>query len=187
MLGSIRSRQCSYFFSFYLRYSRIFRYPLGNLMSKSYNKRITMQGVTYDSKFEHRILQETNLQQSDYHSCIVPYEIHSTHKYHPDFTIVNHEPQEGYYDAVHFEAKGRFNFKHDLNKYKHIDKCLKDNNQKLVFIFENLNTRIPGAKVRKDGSYLTNCQWADKIDIKWVAVTGVNKLLGEIRHEDGSR
>ena len=150
---------------------------------KGYNKRITIQGVTYDSKFEHRILQETNLQKEDYHSCVVPYEIHSTHKYQPDFTVYNSEPEEGYYDAVHFEAKGRFNFRHDLNKYKYIDKGMKEKNQKLVFIFENANTRIPGAKVRKDGSYLTNSQWADKVGIQWIAVNGVNKLLGEIRYE----
>lgn len=149
--------------------------------NRSYNKRVTINGVTYDSKFEHRILQETNLCQADYHSCLVPYEVHSNHKYQPDFTIYNPNPKQGYYDIVHFEAKGRFNFRHDLIKYKHINRCLKEVNEKLVFIFEKPNTRIPGAEIRKDGTYLTNSQWADKIGIDWVMVSGVNNCLKEIK------
>jgi len=141
-----------------------------------YNHRVTIDGITYDSKFEHEILQETGLKKQHYHAIKVPYVIHSEHIYHPDFTATLFSNVPKLAQVIHFEAKGRFNFQQDLAKYKHIVSSL-PSNERLVFIFQNPNTKIPGAKVRKDGSYLTNGQWANKQKIYWTTVKEVDEYL----------
>jgi hypothetical protein len=140
-------------------------------MSKGYNRRVTIDGVAYDSKFEYRILRETKLTEKHYHNHLVNYSVSSTHTYKPDFTV-NWQKK-----LYHFEAKGRFNFRQDLNKYKHIVKEFAETNQELIFIFENPKTRTPGAKVRKDGSYQTNAEWADRQGIRWITIDSVDAFL----------
>lgn len=74
--------------------------------------------------------------------------------YNPDFVLPGN-------NWLLLEAKGRFiGGAKESAKYVWVKRC----NPKLeiVFIFQNHTTRMPGARRRKDGSYLTMGEWAAK-------------------------
>lgn len=146
--------------------------------SNPYSTRVVVEGVSYDSMFEYRLLHQTSLTKSNYHGSLVNYEMHSDHTYYPDFYEIGSNGKFYY-----FEAKGRFICRQDLVKYQHIVKRLNDGKNELIFIFENPNTKIPGAKRRKDGTFLTNSSWADKVQIRWITEKDVNDFLRKIRNE----
>ena len=149
-------------------------------MKTTYNRRVTIDGITYDSKLEHRLLKETSLTEEQYHCTTIDYTIHSEHTYHPDFTVIFLKQLAYLKCTTHFEAKGRFNFRQDMIKYKHIKRSLEKQGHELVFIFENPKTKTPGAKARKDGTYLTNAEWATKEGFRWVTAGNVDNFLKQV-------
>ncbi len=148
-------------------------------MKNSYNRRVTIDGVTYDSKFEYDLMTETRLRDADYHSGKIPYEIRSSHTYSPDFKIDSEKCNYTYY----FEAKGRFNFRHDLNKYIHMKEQLVEDyiQGELIFIFQNPKTPIPGARPRKDGTKLSNGEWATKEGFRWCTKETVDEFIDSLK------
>jgi len=104
----------------------------------------------YDSKLE-LSLHEGPLKGCSHHSRTVKYTV--DHVYEPDF-IPEREPN------ILIEVKGRFRDSAEASKYKWVRDCNPD--LEIVFIFEKRGTRFPFAKRRKDGSYLTHEEWAEK-------------------------
>jgi hypothetical protein len=139
-----------------------------------YNRKVTIDGVQYDSKFEYRLLKETKIDPKTYHSTKVQYEVHEVHNYSPDFVVCDSNI------SYLLEAKGRFNFVQDLQKYKAMKKYFdRLGYYEIVFIFENPKTAIPGAKARKDGTKLSNGEWATKEGFQWITIKEVDKFLKE--------
>lgn len=131
-------------------------------MKKRYfkKKENILKGTGYDSLLE-KHLHETVLRDADFHpkekvDYIIP------HKYNPDFVIsVNGI-------TYYIESKGRFRDSAEASKYTHIRKHLPDNSE-LVFIWEKQFTAFPFSKRRKDGTRMTNEEWADKNQFRhWV-------------------
>lgn len=109
----------------------------------------------YDSKLEYE-LHQTILKEYDHHPEKVPYTVE--HTYEPDFVHAD-EP------SILIEVKGRFRDSSEAAKYRWIQKCNPD--KEIVFIFENPDTRFPFSKKRKDGTYLTHGEWAEKNGFRW--------------------
>ena len=131
-------------------------------MKKRYfkKKESVLKGTGYDSLLE-KNLHDTVLKDADFHPTekveyIIP------HKYNPDFVLsVN---GVNYY----IESKGRFRDSAEASKYIHIRKFLPENSE-LVFIWEKQSTAFPFSKRRKDGTRMTNEEWADKNQFRhWV-------------------
>lgn len=146
-------------------------------MITKYNRRVTIDGTTYDSKFEYDLMTRTGLEtRAIYHPGKIPYEVNTSHTYEPDFIVSNSS------FTYYFEAKGRFNFRHDMNKYKYIrdSLLLECSPPELVFIFQNPKTPIPGAKVRKNGTKLNNGEWATKEGFRWVTLDTVDEFINKL-------
>ena len=143
-------------------------------MKNRYNRRVTIDGIQYDSKFEYKLMSETRFGlAAKYHSIKVPYEVRSNHTYEPDFIM------EVGGTTYYYEAKGRFNFRHDLHKYLHIKNSLTPF-EELIFIFEKPKTPLPGAKKRKDGTRMSNADWADKHGFRWTTLENVDEFIKTI-------
>ena len=65
------------------------------------------------------------------------------------------------YGNVIIEIKGRFRTSEEARKYVWVRKHLQEG-QELVFVFSNPKCKMPNAKKRKDGTYHTHAEWADK-------------------------
>lgn len=91
----------------------------------------------------------------EYESRKLPYIIESV--YTPDFSLHN----------VHFEVKGFFRAG-DAKKYKAIKKSNPD--ERIIFLFQNPNKPMCGAKKRKNGTILTMAEWAEKNDFNWFSI-----------------
>lgn len=113
----------------------------------------------FDSKFEKK-LQEGILSFAHYHPDRIEYEIRKTCKYTPDFVF----EIEG--KTIYVEAKGRFRTSDEANKYIHIRKALKPN-EELVFLFMKGSTPMPNAKRRKNGTKNSMAEWAEKNEFVW--------------------
>lgn len=116
-----------------------------------------------DSKWEGE-LRDGVLKDCDYHTEPVPYTVE--HKYHPDFVI-------GKYII---EAKGRFLESSEAAKYIWVRKTLPEDKE-LVFLFYSIKTRMPGAKKRRDGTYYTQVEWAEKNNFKWYTEETIKEIL----------
>ena len=81
------------------------------------------------------------------------------HVYQPDFI----DPDE---PGIYYEAKGRFRTSSEARKYVEIQKQHPD--IEIVFLFQNPRTKMPGARVRKDGTTLTMAEWSDKNNFRYV-------------------
>jgi hypothetical protein len=104
----------------------------------------------YRSWFEKDFHDRYN--QLEYEPCKFTYWIER--QYTPDFV----SPSGEYW----FELKGFFRHG-DAQKYKAIKKYLDDRGlAELIFVFQDPNTRMSGAKRRKDGSFATVGEWARK-------------------------
>ena len=104
----------------------------------------------YDSKLE-LDLHQGPLKGCEHHTGSVEYIV--SHVYEPDFI----HPDEKH---ILIEVKGRFRDGVEAAKYKWIRDCNPE--LEIVFVFEKRGTKFPFAKKRKDGSYLTHEEWADK-------------------------
>ena len=67
------------------------------------------------------------------------------------------------YGDILIEIKGRFRTTAEASKYKWVRKHLMPN-EELVFVFANPNLKMPNVRRRKDGTYQTHADWADKND-----------------------
>ena len=114
-----------------------------------------LKGSGYDSMLE-KTLHETKLNSCEFHpkdkqvSYIVP------HTYEVDFFL----EKEGKEFLI--ETKGRFSDSSEARKYLFIREVLDEEKQELVFIWGKAGTRFPFARKRKDGTYMSNEEWADK-------------------------
>lgn len=104
----------------------------------------------YDSKLEYD-LHQNELQGYEHHPDKLTYTVE--HTYEPDFVSWKNP-------YLLIEVKGRFRDNTEASKYKWIRDCNPD--YEIVFVFEKPETRFPFAKRRKDGTYMTHGEWAEK-------------------------
>lgn len=123
----------------------------------------------YRSKFEQSFAKKfTDLA---YEPTSIPY--WSAHTYTPDFV----SPSGRYW----FELKGFFRRGEpkkyvDVSRQLHFDRPDDINHvPKLVFVFMNPDKKMPGARRRKDGTYYTMKDWADKHKFLWCTADTVKR------------
>jgi len=111
----------------------------------------------YDSGFE-ETLHKGILKRWKCHPGKVPYVVEKN--YIPDFIRE--------IDGVRYllEAKGRFWDHAEYSKYVHIAKCLPEGVE-LIFVFQDPDKPMPGAKKRADGTKLSHGEWATKRGFRW--------------------
>ena len=106
----------------------------------------------YDSWFE-ADLHQKQLRGCEHHQGVIEYV--QVRKYEPDFIRTE---KNG--DKVYIEAKGRFRDRAEARKYLDVRKAL-GSRQRIVFVFQNKQTPMPGARKRLDGTKLTHGEWAE--------------------------
>ena len=113
-----------------------------------------LKGTGYDSLLEKR-LHESVLKEARFHAKEDKIDYIVSHTYEPDFVYER--------DGKKFliETKGRFQDNSEARKYLFIREVL-DTNTELVFVWQKIGTRFPFARKRKDGTYQTHEEWADK-------------------------
>lgn len=122
---------------------------LRQLVAKIHRKKKTYP-KEFDSGFEHK-LSEALDKGWEHHPARLSYV--SSHTYQPDFK----KEIDG--KVIFIEAKGRFRTRNEASKYIAIRECLAEG-EELIFIFQNADTPLVGAKRRKDGSRQTHGEWA---------------------------
>lgn len=115
----------------------------------------------YRSKFEQEVGR--NLPGWKYEPIRIPYV--TSHNYTPDFK------RRG---KVLIEVKGRFRTSSEAAKYIAIREC--NPKYEIVFIFQNPETPMPGARRRKDGTKHTVSQWADKNQFRWFTLETMKEI-----------
>ena len=125
----------------------------------------------WDSKFE-KELNEGVLSHCEYHNSGT-YEYTISHKYHPDFTWTS---PEGVIYLI--ESKGRFEDTSEASKYRHIRDHLPEGVE-LVFLFQHPKTAMPRAKLRKDGTKATHCEWAERHKFRWFDKETIKEIFNE--------
>ena len=134
------------------------------------NKRQYAKKHGFDS-YEEMAMAQGPLSHAEYHPPSIEYIVpESKHKYQTDFKIGN----------VYIECKGFLRGSSDKNKYVHIARSLEAQGCKLVFLMDNPEKKMSGAKKRKDGTYLTHRDWLDKSGIPCYAFNEINRLLEDI-------
>lgn len=118
-----------------------------------------MTDLHFDSGFERGLYAVIDPTVVEYHPDVrLSYIIEK--KYEPDWYV-----KEG--DVEYFiEAKGRFRDSEEARKYVEIKKSLNDN-QRLVFILQRPDGKMPNAKRRKDGSTFCMAEWCDRHGFDW--------------------
>lgn len=108
----------------------------------------------YKSWLEYRIFNESTLSHLPYEPTTIPYTVRRdvVRRYTPDS-----QTEEG---GVLVEVKGRFRTRAESEKY--LDVALSHPDKRLHFIFARPGVKMPGAKKRKDGTYFTMEEWAEK-------------------------
>lgn len=82
------------------------------------------------------------------------------------YTIKKHYHPDCVYEDTIIEVKGRFRTSDEAAKYVWLRKSL-PKDKELVFVFSSPNCKMPNARKRKDGTFLTHSEWADKNDFIW--------------------
>lgn len=118
-----------------------------------------MTDLHFDSGFERGLYAVIDPTVVEYHPDVrIDYIIEK--KYEPDWYV-----REG--DVEYFiEAKGRFRDSEEARKYVEIKKSLNDN-QRLVFILQRPNGKMPNSRRRKDGTYFCMADWCDRHGFEW--------------------
>lgn len=81
------------------------------------------------------------------------------------------------------EAKGRFRTHAEARKYLSIRDCYP--NKTLVFIFQQADTPMPGARKRKDGTRFSVSEWATKHGFEWYTPRSLpSRLRKQTRNKD---
>ena len=125
----------------------------------------------WDSKFE-KELNEGVLAHCDFHNKDT-YAYTISHKYHPDFIWTDKNGR-----IYLIESKGRFEDTREASKYRHIRDSLPEGVE-LVFCFQHPTTPMPRAKLRKDGTKATHCEWADRHKFQWFDKNTIKELFNE--------
>ena len=124
----------------------------------------------WDSKFE-KTLQEGVLSHCEFHNKEKTYEYTISHKYHPDFIWTDANGR-----VFLIESKGNFETTNDASKYRHIRDHLPENTE-LVFCFMNGKTKMPRARKRKDGTFATVSEWAERHGFQWFTEDTIKELF----------
>ena len=121
----------------------------------------------YDSKFE-RTLDKGPLSVAKYHPTRVKYVIPAREAwYSPDWT---------YKDWV-IESKGRCR-PGECNKYHHIRKAVEESGKKFIFVFQNPDLPMPGAKIRKKTkTKLSHKEWAEMHGFMWATPETIGDII----------
>ena len=120
---------------------------------KAIKKRPKRPPKGYDSWLEHD-LHNKQLKKCSFHPEKIKYTIDAV--YEPDFIYIDNN---GFETLI--ESKGRFRDSKEAAKYRYVRKALKDN-QILIFVLGERNTKMPHSRRRKDGTYYTMEEWCDK-------------------------
>lgn len=122
----------------------------------------------FDSKLEHE-LSRNQLKGWTYHpEERIKYEV--PHTYEPDFVAeicrqhgtlcsecrCGRSPKE-----ILVEVKGRFRERKEATKYIYVREALQEN-QEIIFLFQDADKPMPFAQRRKDGTKQTHGDWAEK-------------------------
>ena len=118
-----------------------------------------MTDLHFDSGFERGLYAVIDPTVVTYHPDLrIDYVIEK--KYEPDWYV-----REG--DIEYFiEAKGRFRDSEEARKYVEIKKSLNDK-QRLVFILQRPNGKMPNSRRRKDGTYFCMADLCDRHGFEW--------------------
>ncbi|UIW10581.1 endonuclease [Aeromonas phage BUCT695] len=121
-------------------------------------KEDVLKGSGYDSMLE-KNLHEGKLKDAEHHpkDKLVSYKV--DHTYEPDFYF----EREGKKYLI--ESKGRFQDSAEARKYTFVREFLPADTE-LVFVWQKPSTRFPFARKRKDGTYMTQEEWADKNEFR---------------------
>ena len=98
----------------------------------------------------------------------LPYTIE--HEYNPDFTL---ETESG---MIYVEIKGYFQDSSEAAKYKWVRASL-DDNQELVFVFEDPGKSLHYLSKRKDGTKMSMSEWAEKNGFRWFTLESFKEVL----------
>lgn len=117
-----------------------------------------LKGSGYDSLLEKR-LHETVLKDCSFHNKeeLVSYSV--PHTYEPDFVY----ERDGKKYLI--ETKGRFQDSSEARKYTFIRDFLPDDTE-LVFVWQKSGTAFPFSRRRKDGTRMTQDEWADNHEFR---------------------
>ena len=126
----------------------------------------------WDSKFE-KTLQEGVLSHCEFHNKEKTYEYTISHKYHPDFIWTDANGK-----VFLIESKGNFETTNEASKYRHIRSFLPEDTE-LVFCFMNGKTKMPRARKRKDGTFATVSEWAERHGFQWFTEDTIKELFNE--------
>lgn len=119
-------------------------------------KEDVLRGSGYDSMLE-KNLHEGKLKDCEFHNKDHKIDYIISHTYEPDFVWFREDGKQ-----FLIETKGRFNDNAEARKYLFIREVLDEEKQELVFVWQKEGTRFPFARKRKDGTYATQEEWADK-------------------------
>ena len=118
-----------------------------------------MTDLHFDSGFERGLYAVIDPEVVEYHPDVrLQYVIEK--KYEPDWYV-----EEGEIEYF-IEAKGRFRDSEEARKYVEIKKSLSDS-QRLVFILQRPEGKMPNAKRRKDGTTFCMAEWCDRHGFEW--------------------
>lgn len=124
--------------------------PEGYQTWAHYFKTNSVPPQPYKSWLEYRMFEEGCLKGVPYEQGRIEYKTEpKSRKYIPDGTLGDYL----------LELKGHFRTPAEASKYVDIAKCNPD--KTLVFIFAVRDTKMPGAKERKDGTFRTQEEWAE--------------------------
>jgi len=130
------------------------------------SKRSKARKAGYDSGTE-KELAENELKSAIYHPDPIHYTIPaSAHKYTPDFQVGN----------ILVEVKG-FLRAGQQNMYKHIARSCEEQGYEFVFLFPNPDKKMPGARKRKNGTWLTLGEWSCKVGITFYTRETIKEIL----------
>lgn len=112
----------------------------------------------YDSGLEYE-LHKGPLKDWGHHTTKLSYV--SRHTYEPDFIRKGHDR------ILYIEVKGRFRDNAEAQKYPFIRETFEDN-EELIFIFEDASKPMPFAKKRKKcGTKYSHGEWAEKNNFRY--------------------
>jgi len=115
--------------------------------------------MKYKSKFEQYVHIKKPEWEYEPKKSKCPYTV--SHVYNPDFV----DPDE---PNVLYEAKGRFRTSAEAAKYIHIQEQNPD--IEIIFIFMNPKNRMPNARRRRNGTFYTMEEWADRHGFRFIKV-----------------
>ena len=135
----------------------------------------------FDSNLEalvHKLLEDAEI-EAVFHPPKIGYIRPETkHTYQPDFKI------ERGGVTYYVETKGIFRTRTESAKYDDIKASLPEKTE-LLFLFQNSNTPLLGAKRRKDGSRRTHGDWARDGGFRFFDLKNINDFLhlftGEVK------